>query len=76
MSMERNMYKEKIIDVATGQETWREYTEAEIAEVEAAQAEAAELTAKEAEAQAKRLTTKTKLQALGLDEADLKALGL
>jgi hypothetical protein len=76
MSMERNMYKEKIIDVATGKETWRDYTDSENAEVEAAQAEAAELTAKEAEAQAKRLTAKTKLQALGLDEADLKALGL
>ena len=30
-----NMYQEKIIDITTGEETIRPYTEAEIAEVEA-----------------------------------------
>lgn len=30
-----NMYQEKIIDIATGEETLRPYTDAEIAEVEA-----------------------------------------
>jgi hypothetical protein len=34
------MYKEKIVDATTGEETWRDYTEAEIAEVEAAKAKA------------------------------------
>lgn len=31
------MYQEKIINVATGEETWRDYTPEEIAEVKAAQ---------------------------------------
>jgi hypothetical protein len=30
-----NMYQEKIIDISTGEETLRPYTDAEIAEVEA-----------------------------------------
>jgi hypothetical protein len=34
------MYKEKIVDAATGEETWRDYTAAEVKEVEAAKAEA------------------------------------
>jgi hypothetical protein len=34
------MYKEKIVNAETGEETWRDYTAAEIAEVEAAKAEA------------------------------------
>jgi hypothetical protein len=34
------MYKEKIVNAETGEVTWRDYTEAEIAEVEAAKAEA------------------------------------
>jgi hypothetical protein len=29
------MYKEKIVNALTGEETWRDYTEAEIKEVEA-----------------------------------------
>jgi hypothetical protein len=44
------MYKEKIVDALTGEETWRDYTEAEIAEVEAAQVKSAQ---REAEAEAK-----------------------
>jgi hypothetical protein len=34
------MYREKIVNAETGEETWRDYTEAEIAQVEAAKAEA------------------------------------
>jgi hypothetical protein len=34
------MYREKIVNAETGEETWRDYTEAEIAEVEAAKANA------------------------------------
>ena len=48
------MYKEKIVDATTGEETWRDYTEAEIAEVEAAKAEAEiQRLAQEAKATAK-----------------------
>ena len=70
------MYREKIVNVETGEETWRDYTPAEIAEVEKAQAEAAELAVKAAEAQAKREAALSKLAALGLTADDLRALGL
>lgn len=70
------MYKEKIVDVLTGEESFRDYTAEEIAQVEAAKAliekENEILAAKEA----KRLAALSKLEALGLDENDLKALGL
>jgi hypothetical protein len=64
------MYKEKIVNVATGEETWRDYTDAEIAEVEKAQAEAAQ---RKAEAQAREATRQAVLAKLGLtaDEAKL-----
>lgn len=64
------MYKEKIVNVATGEETWRDYTDAEIAEVEKAQAEAAQ---RKAEAQAKEAARLAVLTKLGLtaDEAKL-----
>lgn len=70
------MYKEKIVDAATGEETWRDYTAEEIAEVEKAKAELAKQEANEAEAAVKRQSALSKLAALGLDEDDLKALGL
>jgi len=70
------MYKEKIVDVTTGQETFRDYTNAEIAEVEAAKLEAAQRQLEaEAKAQAKA-AAEAKLVALGLDLDDLRALGL
>ncbi len=70
------MYKEKIVDIETGEETWRDYTPEQIAEAEAMQQkviEAAEKLQIEAEKKAAALA---KLSALGLDEDDLKALGL
>jgi hypothetical protein len=70
------MYKEKIVNAITGEETYRDYTPQEIAKVERAHAEAAELVAKQAQAAAKRQTAFAKLAALGLEEDDLKALGL
>ena len=54
MFMEHSMYIERIINIETGEETWRDYTPAEIEEVERAQAEAAELFAKQVEAEAKK----------------------
>jgi len=70
------MYKEKIVDFQTGQETWRDYTDAEIAEVEAAQAEATQKEKLQAEADAKKTAAEAKLAALGLTADDLRALGL
>lgn len=65
------MYKEKIINVETGEETWRDYTPAEIAEVEKAQTEAA---AKAAEQAAKDSARKAIFDKLGLTEEEAKLL--
>ena len=64
------MYKEKIVNVATGEETWRDYTADEVAAVEAAQAQAAQ---RQAEAEAKEAARNAVLTKLGLtaDEAKL-----
>jgi hypothetical protein len=70
------MYKEKIVNVATGEETWRDYTDAEIAEVEKFQAEIAQKQILRAEAEAKKAAAEAKLAALGLTADDLRALGL
>lgn len=68
---------EKDFNVITGQETIteRDETAQEIAEREAAEADAQARAQAEAEAQAKRAIALAKLEALGLNEADLKALG-
>jgi len=65
------MYKEKIVNIQTGEETWRDYTAAEVAEVERAQAEAAESIAKIAEKDAAR---KAIFDKLGLTEEEAKLL--
>ena len=65
------MYKEKTIDVLTGEETWRDYTSDEIAEVEKAQTKAAEIAAKAAEAAAAKAALLAKL---GLTEEEAKLL--
>lgn len=77
--MERKMkITEKKYDIITGKETVieREETAQEIAEREELQTKLALKTQAEAEAATKRRTALTKLEALGLDEADLTALGL
>ena len=65
------MYKEKIVDAATGEETWRDYTNAEIAQVEAAQAEALQ---KQAESEAKEAARSAVLTKLGLTDEEAQAL--
>jgi hypothetical protein len=70
------MYKEKIVNLETGKETLRDYTAEEIAEVEQAQAQAQSKAEAQAQAEAKRQAAVAKLAALGLEEDDLKALGL
>ena len=65
------MYKEKIVNIQTGEETWRDYTPAEIAEVEKAQAEAAARAAEQAEKEAAR---KAIFDKLGITEEEAKLL--
>jgi len=69
---------EKIYDITTGEETVfeRDMTDAEIAERQETQARAAAETEAAAQAQAKRAIALAKLELLGLNEADLTALGL
>ena len=69
---------EKEFNAITGEETIleREETAQEIAEREKFEAEEAARAEAEAEAQAKRSVALAKLEALGLNEADLRALGL
>ena len=69
--MQPDIYVEKIINIQTGEETFRDYTAEEIAEVEKAQAEAAERVAKAAET----ATAKAALLAkLGITEEEAKLL--
>lgn len=65
------MYKEKIVNTATGEETWRDYTDAEIAEVEAAQTENAKRLA---EAEVKKAARQEVLTKLGLTAQEAQAL--
>jgi hypothetical protein len=65
------MYKEKIVNVATGEETWRDYTADEVAAVEAAQAEAAQ---RQAEAEVKQAARQAVLTKLGLTAEEAQAL--
>jgi hypothetical protein len=69
---------EKEFNAITGETTIteRDETAQEIADRQAFEAEVADKAQAEAEAQAKRSVALGKLEALGLDEADLKALGL
>lgn len=65
------MYREKIVNIKTGEETIREYTPKEIAEVEATQAA---IAAKVAEQEAKEAARQAVLNKLGLNADDIKAL--
>jgi len=65
------MYKEKIVNAITGEITWRDYTDEEIAKVEAAQAEVAQ---KQAEAESKEVARQAVLTKLGLTAEEAQAL--
>ena len=65
------MYKEKIVNVETGEVTWRDFTAEEIAKVEAAQAEAVK---RQAEAEAKAAQKAALLDKLGITEEEAKLL--
>lgn len=63
--------KEKIVNIETGEETWRDYTPEEMAAVETAKAIA---EAYLAEAQAKEAARKAVLEKLGLTADEAAAL--
>ena len=69
---------ERIFDASTGETTdiERDMSAAELANYEAAQQRAEAQAKIDAEAEAKRSAALAKLEALGLDEDDLQALGL
>jgi hypothetical protein len=67
------MLKEKIVNLLTGEETFRNYTPEEIAAVEA---EAAAKAAEAAEVAAKAAARQAVLDKLGLTAEDIAALGL
>lgn len=65
------MYQEKIVNIVTGETTWRNYTSDEIAEVEKAQADAK----LEQEHQAAKAQQRAELfERLGLTEEEAKLL--
>ncbi len=68
------MYKEKIIDSQTGQETWRDYTSEEIAEVEQSQADLAATIEAIENRKSARQSALAKLIDLGLTEEEIAAL--
>lgn len=65
------MYKEKIVNLEIGEETWRDYSAAEIAEVEKAQAEAAALAVEQEKTVAARAVL---LDKLGITEDEARLL--
>jgi hypothetical protein len=67
----KQMYKEKIVDIQTGEETWRDYSPEEIAELEANQAKVQEALAVQETKNAKRQAVLAKL---GLTPEEAQAL--
>lgn len=68
------MYREKIVNHETGEETWRDYTPQEIAQVEKEQAEVAKQIANWQKQEKIRQSALDKLAALGLTEDEIAAL--
>lgn len=68
------MYKEKIINIATGKETWRDFTPEEIAEVEKQKLKTQQEISKIKEREAARQSALAKLAALGLTEEEIASL--
>lgn len=69
--MALNKYFEKIVDLKTGEETYREFTSAEIAEIETNKANAEQLII---DAQKKQAAQLAIIQKLGLTEEEAKLL--
>lgn len=63
--------KEKIVNIETGEESWRDYTSDEMAQVEEARAEAERVIAEKAKAAAAKADL---LEKLGITEEEAKLL--
>lgn len=68
------MYKEKIINIVTGEESFRDYTAEEIAEVKKAQEESKAYLEASKLRQQQRESALAKLVDLGLTEEEIAAL--
>ena len=69
------MYKEKIVNLITGEETWRDYTAEEIAASEAAETQALlEKAERDAEQASKNAARQAVLDKLGLSADEVAAL--
>lgn len=68
------MYKQKIVDAITGEETWRDYTKEEIAIAEQWEKEHALIVEQNKEIEKARKSALAKLAALGLTEEEIAAL--
>jgi len=66
-----SIYKEKIVNGLTGEESWRDYTEQEIAEVEQAKIEAATYIENEKKKALERIAI---LEKLGITEDEARLL--
>lgn len=64
-------YKEKIVNIETGEELWRDYTPAEVAQMEKAEIEASKELAEQAKTEAARQSL---LDRLGITEEEAKLL--
>lgn len=69
-----SQYKEKIINIQTGEETFRDFTPEEISEAKKFEAEAQIKTIEAQERKALRQSALAKLAALGLTEEEIAAL--
>lgn len=68
------MYREKIVNVTTGEEIFRDYTEEEIAAVEASKKEMEKWSKSEASKRAAKASARNKLIDLGLTDDEIAAL--
>ena len=68
------IYKEKIVNGLTGEETWRDYTAEEIATMETQLAESKKIEAEVKAKAAAKASALAKLAALGLSADEIAAL--
>lgn len=68
------MYREKIVNVQTGEETYRDYTKDEIAQVEKSKIEMEIWSKNELAKRQARKSALAKLASLGLTEEEISAL--
>ena len=68
------MYKQKIVDAITGEETWRDYTKEEIEIAKQWEAELQIIMDERKKIELAKASARSKLLALGLTEEEIAAL--